>query len=172
MGRAARRVNDHFTGVLGERRGLRQDQEALSSAPPSLEDTKVVAVSFASDPEVAYRRMSVVEFLIEKAGSSNITSDPREVIQKTGAYADFLDTVGGDAEARCYEDLEELQEAGVCYRSDTYRGVGVLVYGIMPMHLWPEGYDQAFTDYLEKKYQTEENLPLQANLAKYLRNNT
>jgi len=33
MGRAARKVNDHFTGVLGERRGLRQDQEALSSAP-------------------------------------------------------------------------------------------------------------------------------------------
>jgi len=155
MGSATRKVNDHFTGVLGERRGIRQGQEALSSAPPSLAETKKIWIfPFSSDPRAAYRLPSLVEYLAEQG---KITAAPEDIVQESAIYNDCLVISENQrecvntAEITCHQDLEVLISEGLCYKNNGYGGIGRLKYGLCPFKEWPEKYQQAFDSRLAIK---------------------
>jgi hypothetical protein len=66
MGRAQGQVQDKFSDILGERRGLRADQESASSAPI---DNK--SNMFTNDSDESYRLMEVLEWMLEGQRSSS-----------------------------------------------------------------------------------------------------
>jgi len=113
MGRAqGTMVRDSFSRVFGERRGLRADQEKLSSAAPD--------PPFAYDTEVAERRMflaSLCETYLSAVGELGYSVDhfaETYVIWQSDDDGERSDVAQLEAERElCQADIDALMQQGV-----------------------------------------------------------
>src|ERR1035438_5355897 len=77
MGRAQGKAKDVFSGVFGERRGLKAEQEALSTAPPSPRPIEAGASAmrrpFSQHEGVSRRLMTLAKYLLSVNGGVGVT---------------------------------------------------------------------------------------------------
>ena len=131
MGRG-QSITDSFAPVFGEIRGIRADQEALSSAPTDEALAKVIP--FSPQAAVAKRRMALVLWLQE-----HDTGRPRSVWEiKRGL---------GREGPSCNADVQALMRQGVIGEGQVTRKHRIMEYGVLPAEAWTPEHQKAFLSF-------------------------
>jgi hypothetical protein len=141
MGRAQGRAADLFSSVFGEVRGLRGDQEGLSTAPGAYRKT---VFAHGSDPADGYRRMGLADWMLEAEYSDTLTTDAQNAFRSSGCYESGLPESEPEV-ALCHADLEELVQQKICIKRNNDVFGGSPLFGIRPLVDWPEEHQKAFS---------------------------
>jgi hypothetical protein len=136
MGRA-QGLHDSFTSVFGEGRGLRLEQEALSTAP--------AAPTVASDDqtEVVRRQMKLLSWLLDRqeqmapvgSGKETFYTNPKHAIVCSGIYSQKT-VAAQESEESCLADLEALVRQGLLVKEESTEQGGLMIYTPVMMRYW------------------------------------
>ena len=146
MGRATG-LHDSFTGVFGDIRGLRPEQEKELDAALTVAETKGPKLAvFSRSKPAAYRRAALLKWL------SGI--DPRvryqrldEIAHAAPMYEHIHSHVG--REWHCRRDLDALsQRQNHIFEVKIVREVGLVRYILRPEKQWSKTSQKAYQDYL------------------------
>ena len=154
MGRAQGIAKDQFTGIVGERRGVKADQEGLSTAPPALSGFQVMSnkarkeAAFGTNKETKERRMAVILWMIE------CTSFPAVIAYVSAHCPAYQESLCSTPVETCREDLDFLAAQGVCVSSTDKNGDAT--YQVVAHAFWPENNQEQFAAWKENLFSDPE----------------
>jgi hypothetical protein len=147
MGRAQGKAKDVFSGVFGERRGLKAEQEALSTAPPGIRVPKQRAASakkpFSQHERVSRRLMTLAQYLLGVNGGVGVTRLKAQIVNRQMSRLYAID------DPMCRRDLEALRAQGICTRVGGPKPTQgrVFQYQIVPFSSWPKGHQDRYLEW-------------------------
>jgi hypothetical protein len=147
MGRAQGKVSDQFTAAIGTRRGLRADQENMSSAPLDNDGPAL------SKDEVATRQRLdvIVQWLLRHASYEYVAS---HIAEQSKAYTDLRWNMVGTFTS----DLERLVCEGVCFEAAD--SGSATRYGAHFYKSWPAETRQKYAVFIEDFIEEQKRIDL------------
>jgi len=134
MGRATG-IKDIFTPVVGNRRGLTEEQESSLSSLSSSLSVKELLKLLSPDLISAQRRFTLLQWMTDKQAFQVAIA-----VLKSRAYGEVEFSIRTTV---CWQDLERLIDIGFCSKvGDDHKAW----YRVRPMRDWPEALREAYLE--------------------------